>query len=608
MLLTITLALADAPGEGELVISEIHVSAPSGVREWFEVYNPTQTEWDLDGCVLTEGSDGGTTNAHTISDTVLIPGEDFTVLGYRPGSDSSDYCVVEDCSVEPAYYYPSLGFNDSAAETLSITCGGTLVDEAPYDWSEFSGLCAGDSCAINLGQDTMSDTDNDDLDNWCIPPEDEVYLDQVGGDAVGTPGAANVCVAPPPLCEAGEVVISELMADPPNSSDEWIELAGRSGDACNLTGCFLAIGACADTTNPDCISDEKEIEGAIIELAGGEHAVFSRGDLLYVDAAGTYSGLSQSNSEARWLSLICDGLAVDTAPLDWSLFEDRCPEDVSCSVQLSPSSYDPSTNDDLGQWCLGDAEVADDDGNTVRATPGEVNGCAVFDNPAVGEVVFSEVMANPAGLSEWLEVTNTTSGDLELEGCTVQVADDDSVDTTQIGEVALAAGQSLALTSGGCLLGGEGGDTGGVPDCTEGEVPLSGLSLPNTGTRTVSLVCPDASTGLGELEIDTFSYDLDVQGVRQGHSLVFDVASSSDPATDNDPLDAWCEAGFSQEFARGEDDAEDCNYGTPGTGDACVSFDANVKGGPGCRCTTGAGAGGVGLFALLMAMLVRRRR
>ena len=622
MFLSMTLtALAAAPGSGDLVISELTIAPASGVREWFEVYNPTGSTWDLDGCVLTEGQKGGTTHDHTVDGPVEIPPDSWVVLGYRPASDSEDYCVETDgvggCVVQPAYYYSSLGFNNSDAETLSITCDKTLVDEVPYDWDAFEGDCAAETCSVTLDPGELSSLANDSLESWCIASPDDLYLDQAGGEALGTPGSENACFETGPLCGDGEVLITELMADPPNSSDEWIELAGL-GSGCNLAGCYLAIGECADASDEACVSDEKVIEGATLEIADGDHLVFSRGDLPYTGAVGTYSGLSQSNSEERWVHVICDGTAIDSAPLDWAQFDERCGTDANCSAQLSPAAYDTTSNDDLANWCLAgaDEEIADDDGNPVLATPSSLNVCATFDSPAPGDVVFTEIMANPAGMAEWLEITNLSDGDFELGGCELWVYDEDEdgtplpdeADVTGLGEVSITAGESLILTDGDCLFGEEGGeDTASPVTCLGDELPL-GLSLPNTGKRYLALVCLDAETGLGEVEVDVTTYDLDVQGVRQGHSLIFDAASSSDPVLDNDDPDNWCEAGFSQEFAKGDDETEDCNYGSPGSDEACVPFDANVTGGPGCRCATGTASGAAGFFALLLGLAVRRRR
>ena len=622
MLTTLALtAFAAAPGAGELIITELVIAPSTDTREWFEVHNPTSSTWDLDGCVLSEGGKDSSTNEHTVSGTVEIAPGSYAVLGYRPGTDSTDYCVEVDahggCITQPVYYYPSLQFNNSSEETLSITCGKTLVDAAPYDWDIFDGDCYAESCTVSLAPDELDDDANDSLDAWCIASPDDLYLDQAGTEANGTPAGANTCFETGPLCGAGQVIFSELMADPPGSADEWIELAGL-GDSCNLAGCYLAIGECADGTDEACVSDEKLIEGAQLDIADGDHFVFSRGELAYTGAVGSYSGLSQSNSEERWLHLLCDGGVVDTAPLDWAQFDDRCGDDVNCSAQLSPAAYDPTENDDLAMWCLAgaDSEISDDDGNPVRATPSALNACASYASPGAGDVVFTELMANPAGLAEWLEITNVSTDTFELGGCDLWVYDDDDdgvpapddADVTPLGDLSLEPDQSLVVTDGGCLFGEERGlDTGSPVVCTGDELP-AGISLPNTGKRYVALVCIDAETGLGQVEVDAMTYDLDAQGVRQGHSLIFDLEGSSDPALDNDDHGAWCEAGFSQEFAKGDDEAEDCNYGSPGSTEACVPFDANVTGGPGCRCTTGSASGAAGFLALLVGLAVRRRR
>ena len=153
----------EVPGEGDLVISEIVIAPTSGSREWFEVQNVTDQDLELEGCLLAEGhfNDEKSWTGHddTVDESVIVPAGERAVLMYGTSTDNDPLCVAyEDealstCLLESTWRYGSLGFNNSDAETLSITCDGVLVDEIGFDWGEFSGDCpdtAGANCSVNL--------------------------------------------------------------------------------------------------------------------------------------------------------------------------------------------------------------------------------------------------------------------------------------------------------------------------------------------------------------------------------------------------------------------------------------------------------------------------
>jgi hypothetical protein len=108
---------------------------------------------------------------------------------------------------------------------------------------------------------------------------------------------------------------------------------------------------------------------------------------------------------------VIDQLAYDH---DWAITEGE-------SYQLDPSWYDGVHNDSMEHWCSSPASSAGvDNGNCPIATLGD------GPDPAYGEVIVTEFMADPAEvddtLGEWVELRNLTDADIDLGGWTLSDA------------------------------------------------------------------------------------------------------------------------------------------------------------------------------------------
>ncbi len=641
----------EVPGEGDLVITEIVPAPSSGSREWFEIQNVSGDDLELEGCSLAEGHYNGdkewTGNDHTVDGSLVVPAGQRAVLMYGTSSDSDPLCVAwsdkaqTTCVVESAYRYRSLGFNNSDAETLSITCDGVVVDEAPFDWAQFSGDCpdeAGANCSVNLDPGSIDAASNDLLDAWCVPWQADLTWDHNGSPSFGTPGQDNLCFEVEPWCEPGDAVISELMIAPPDGYDEWIEIYGASAATCNIGACQLRAGPSADWTYEPTEADDWDWDVVDIEvnfdrllLEPGGYALLARSD-EWITGDGTsetdipadfsYSGISLPNSDAEWLHLVCGDALIDSAPIDWPTLSGFCP-DGNCSVNLAADAQDAASNDDITSWCTPptDSTFTNPSGEIIRATPGSAGACLELRWPAQGEIIFTELIASPqGGISEFMELLNTTGNELDLSFCELRKhrldelgeVDPDSLKSYLIGEdgVALTMGanalQILAYKD--CLYSspGDSADTAAEgATCDQGEYLYSTIQISGDEEEHISLVCPDGSGS--ELVVDAIALNFSVEGVRDGHSMMLDPAKAN--ATDNDSAYSWCEAAFSQKILELSDDIEDCNYGTPGSLDPCL-VDTPEPLQPICRCSSQQRpAGFLGLALLTLgAVLAGRRR
>ena len=406
------------PTEGDLIITELHpnpMAVADGAGEWFEVL--VQAEVDLNGVQLGK-----------------VPGTVLTTL-------SSSECL----SVSPGTYVLFAASTDSATNgglanvdfvadlALSNAGGSVFVGYADVVLDTFTYTSSGDGASTQLDPRHLGFDENDDESLWCRSTA--TYGD---GDR-GTPGGANMqCMFPLPegMCDegggtlrqivppvVGDVVITEIMPDPAAVSDatgEWFEVYFAS-DA-DLNG--LELGTVLGSVG---YRVEQE---ACLRVAAGSYVVFAE------EAAGANGGLPGSAIDYDTLSLSngatsmapgtlfvgFGGAALDVA--NWFTAS------AGIARSLDIDALDPDENQTEANWCA--AAATDTYGAGDRGTPGEANPACPFvlppgqclDNgtpraiapPALGELVITEVMANPSAVSsslgEWFEVYVSATVDL----------------------------------------------------------------------------------------------------------------------------------------------------------------------------------------------------
>jgi hypothetical protein len=158
---------------GDLVISEIMANpaaVPDEQGEWFELYNPSSTDFDLRGCELLDGS----ATVRSIESALPLRAGDRVAIA------RSEY----------AGFRPDLVLSFSlgnSADSIAVRCGNTEIDRVAYD-SSFP-LDSGASMALD--PTAQSANANDAASAWCLSRT------PLGTD-YGTPGSAN------PVCTPAE--------------------------------------------------------------------------------------------------------------------------------------------------------------------------------------------------------------------------------------------------------------------------------------------------------------------------------------------------------------------------------------------------------------------
>ncbi len=617
---------------GDVVLSELMIDSGAGAPEWLELHNPGALDVLLDGCTV---SDDGVA-VHSL-DGLVVPAGGYAVVGEQA-------CVTFDaagaCNQATALVTGDLSLNNDQ-DVVTVRCGGVLIDAVAYDWPALEGDCVGaDSCSANLAPDQLDATANDDWEGaWCVPPSSTFVFSVNQVAMISTPGLPNVCPVAGAACGPGDVVFTELMIAPPSTTREWFELVATRPDGCDLHGCVLREGPYPDPafepTDEQWATHTINAPGNTLPVTDADYLLFAKsadtvvgdpsdpGETFFIEADYRYSEITFANGEAGWLHLVCGGVAVDSAPYDWTRFEAGCGMG-SCSVNLLPERETAEGNDALEQWCLApdDPIYRSSTGLPFTGTPDAPGACLVRPWPGSGDVLFTEIMVAPDSgntgttLPEWFELTSMVSTGVELDGCRIERSRLDvetglyaptstsselvfGADNTEGGSI--LAGRSAVWSAGSCL---DGADP--TTGCSRDERVYGGISFTNEEVERLDLFCPDGSGG--EVLVDRAGYDNKSHGIRTAHSALFDP-SVADAGSLNDDAAQWCEASFLDCYAT--NGQGQCNYGTPGEPAPCEAGQIAMlpSGTPGCRCSLDepVGAGGGVLFGLLL-LLGRWRR
>jgi hypothetical protein len=533
------------PVAGAVVISEI-MADPSAVGdtagEWIELY--FSQDADLNGLQL--GEVPGTV-MHMVADATCLP---VSAGAYVLIARNADPLVNGGLPTVNAVW-PNLAMSNTGG-TIYVGYDGAVLDSVTYTDAMIS---AGRSTGLDPAR--LSAVENDDPAYWC--DGSTVYG---SGTDKGTPGAANPScgtVVPPDSCVdpetlatrdlvapvAGDVVITELMADPSAVGDtagEWLEI--YFAQAADLNG--LQLGEVPGTVQFTVSSAE------CVSVVAGTHVLVAKnGDPLVngglPPAQVVWPGMSFSNTGGG----VFVGYAGEV--LDAVSYTDPMVT-AGKATSLDPALRTPADNDLATSWCNATTVYG---GGSDTGTPGAENpscGTVVPPDscvdpvsqqardlvaPEAGDVVITEFMADPAAVAdtagEWLEIYFAQAADLnglqlgKTPG-TVQFT------VSSASCVPVAAGTHVLVARNGDPL-----VNGGLPAVT---VVWPGLSLSNTGGSLF--------VGYADAVLDAITYTDPMVNAGKATSL----DSGHLTPTDNDVAANWCNA--TATYGAGSD------TGTPG--------------------------------------------
>lgn len=313
---------------------------------------------------------------------------------------------------------------------------------------------------------------------------------------------------------AGDLVISEFMANPAgeDSGKEYLELYNATSEAISLNGIALRY------SKPDGSSEKKVTlkEGTI---APGQYYVI--GDVRngaplpgYMDA--TYAdGLGAFANTSGKFGVLCGSTVLDE--VTYSSVKDNTARIFDGSM-----APDAAVNDNETRWCNAQSEAGGFFGSPRAANQScQSLTCTGFD----GDLVFTEIMPNPAGADEggeYVELYNASGASMDLAGLTLKYTrlDGSAPKEVKLTNGTIASGKYFTL-----------GDARTEP--LPAHIDLSygaGLGALGNTDGTLSISC-------GDTVLDSVSYTR----MKENYARVFDGNVSPD-AFSNDDESSWCDA------------------------------------------------------------------
>lgn len=504
------------PGVDTLIISEIYAD-PSGAdsgKEWLELVSRSTSSMDLNQVVVkvTKTDTGSTSTFSLESDDCLnLDAESRLVLGA-----SNDLALNGGVTV------------DVVVDGFSLYNGSELLIELLHlDAVIHSAIIPASEEAASWSLVEVAAEDAE----WCLSRANGFF------EGAGTPGVGNTCGA---TCydvasdtwrvtrDAGEgdLLITEVLANPQgtDTGKEFVEIYNRSANEFDLNGIALTSVANEEDATPKTV------------VVGGQNCISLAADGYAVLASELDSALNGGLTDV----VLTEGLTLlNSKPLLLTLSGIETIDQAAVPVaedgtswQLRPQQVTAGANEGDADFCLSKARGVFEG----LGTPAQPNTCGVtcledgvareVNSPEVGEVIFTEIFANPIGADagrDWVELFHTGDASLDLNGLRVETSNGSSTK-----EWTLESEQCLVMSSGDRRV------VGGQGLAAEGIVPFVVI-----GTATDTLFY--ASDLSMSLMLDGLSLDsVGPLPVSEGTST--QLTNTVQSATGNDDVLSWCVA------------------------------------------------------------------
>ena len=215
LLATFITVIGFGQNAGDIVITEIMqnpIAVSDDNGEYFEVFNPTESDIDLEGWRI---SDNGTNN-HTIVGALVVPAGGYLVLGRNTDTQTNGGAQID-------YAYGSdIILSNSGDEIILTGANAVEIDRMEYDGGPVFPDPSGAS--MELSTTTLDAMANDIGANW------EAAVSVFGDGDLGTPGTINDFTL-----SIGNFKADKYKIYPNPTSKGFINISGNNGTTMNIT-------------------------------------------------------------------------------------------------------------------------------------------------------------------------------------------------------------------------------------------------------------------------------------------------------------------------------------------------------------------------------------
>ncbi len=329
-------------GDTDLYVTEV-MANPNACSdtygEWIEIYNATEGTVNIGG--LTIEDEAG--HSGTIEGELIIESGAYAILGR---TDAARFC---DSDVSPIAFYGSRpALNNGGDQVFGKAPNGNVL----FASNRWSRAISGESIELDPKVSINRESNADDAINWQLGSRPYGI-----GVSFGTPGSINEAKVQSADLVAGDVIVTEIMANPSFCRDndgEWIEVYNASDASVDLAGLLVK----DDSTRSGTV-DRKTV------LAPGQFAVLARGNgssFCYGFTPNAfYGGAPALNNGGDTVRLVNGNGAVDVSATYGT-------GDAGVSFELLPGAFDGDANDDFANWAPAIAPLGD---SGDYGTPGE---------------------------------------------------------------------------------------------------------------------------------------------------------------------------------------------------------------------------------------------
>ena len=497
-----------------LLITEVFAdpSGPDTGKEWIELKSMSESALDLNQVVIrVTKTDTGSSGTYALqSDSCLnVDAGERVVVGASTDLATNGAAAVD-------YVIDGFSLYNGAELLLEVLHNDTILDSALVPASE-------EAASWSLVEDGSEEP------TWCLSRANGFF------EGAGTPGVGNTCGATcfDPVTETwrvtrdaslGELLITELLADPEgaDAGKEFVEVFNTTTSAFDLNGLTLSVRANEEDATPKSV------------VIGGDNCVEINSEAYAVFASETDTVLNGGLNDvvpAPGLSLLNSKPLVVTLSGQELIDQAIVPiAEQGQSWQVRPQQVSAGSNESEDDFCLSRARGIFEG----LGTPAAANTCGFtcvedgvareVNSPELGDLIFTEVLANPTGADagrDWVELLHVGNAPVDLNGVRIEASNGNSVKGWDLeSETCLVAQPTERKVIGGQGL------------SAEGIVPFVEI-----GTATDTLFY--ASDLTLEVKVDDWSIDrVGPLSVSEGTST--QLSSGITNADDNDSSLAWC--------------------------------------------------------------------